>query len=60
MDHSTPANAQQLGISGFRDDALREYTEGQQSKVRDLLLEAEFTKAHDATPERWLRSGRDL
>lgn len=37
-------NAQQLGIPGFRDDALREYTEWQQSKVRDPLLKAEFEK----------------
>ncbi|KAL6240626.1 hypothetical protein RBB50_012453 [Rhinocladiella similis] len=52
----TPANAQQLGISGFRDDALREYTEWQQSKVRDPLLKAEFAKARDAA----LKVGFDL
>ena len=54
---STAANAHQLEIPGFRDDALREYTMWQQSKARDPLLKAEFGKARDAGVESGLRSG---
>jgi hypothetical protein len=56
VNSSTAANAQQLEIPGFRDDALREYTIWQQSKVRDPLLKAEFGKARDAA----LKVGFDL
>lgn len=48
--------AQQLKIPGFRDDALREYTRWQQSKVRDPVLKEEFGKARDAA----LKVGFDL
>ncbi|KAK7883396.1 hypothetical protein LTR67_011267 [Exophiala xenobiotica] len=53
---STTVRPQQLEIPGFRDDALREDTSWQQSKVRDPVLKAQFAKACDVA----LRVGFDL
>jgi hypothetical protein len=53
---SDVAHPPPLSIDGFRDDALREYTAWQQSKVRDPLLKNEYSKACDAA----LQIGFDL
>ena len=50
------ARARELEIPGFRDDALREYTRWQQSRVRDPSQRAEYQKACDAA----LKVGFDL
>jgi hypothetical protein len=56
VQSSMVAPAQQIKITGFRDDALRDYTAWQQSNVRDPVLKGEFAKARDAA----LKVGLDL
>ena len=51
---SNAASGQQLEISGFRDDALCEYTVWQQSQVRDSVFKAEFGKCFDAAMKKGL------